>query len=309
MPSATGGRRLTWAQLPLDVVAAIEDLLGGAVVAAISQPGGFSEGLAARVRLADGRRAFVKAVSSVVAPGVAGFHRREIVVTRRLPAVAPVPRLLGALDDGVWVTLAFEEIDGALPAQPWRRDEFDRVLAAATELAYALTPSPVERDVVSQPRLGGWLTLASEGGNGRLASLSPWAAGRLDELVALEQRSGTALAGETLLHGDLYPFNVMLGRDRVFFVDWPHAWIGAAHCDVLTLLSSAALSGMDPQPLADEHPLTRGLEPDRLNVFLAAHAGFLIRLAALAGPTVDPDLLDMATALGRASLDWLRARL
>jgi len=309
MPSATGGRRLTWAQLPLDVVAAIEDLLGGAVVAAISQPGGFSEGLAARVRLADGRRAFVKAVSSVVAPGVAGFHRREIVVTRRLPAVAPVPRLLGALDDGVWVTLAFEEIDGALPAQPWRRDEFDRVLAAATELAYALTPSPVERDVVSQPRLGGWLTLASEGGNGRLASLSPWAAGRLDELVALEQRSGTALAGETLLHGDLYPFNVMLGRDRVFFVDWPHAWIGAAHCDVLTLLSSAALSGMDPQPLADEHPLTRGLEPDRLNVFLATHAGFLIRLAALAGPTVDPDLLDMATALGRASLDWLRARL
>jgi hypothetical protein len=318
MPTATGGRRITWAQVPVDVVTSIEDLLGGRIVAAVSQPGGFSEGLAARVRLADGRRAFVKAVNARVVPGVAGFHRREIAITGRLPAAAPVPRLLGARDDGDWVTLAFEEIDGALPAQPWRRDEFDRVLAGATELAYALTPSPVEHTVLSQPRLGGWLALADkgaadkgaagEGVGGRLASLSPWAAGHIDELVALEQRSGTALAGDTLLHGDLYPFNVMLGRDRVYFVDWPHAWIGAAHCDVLTLLSSAALSGLDPQPLADEHPLTRGLEPDRLNVFLAVHAGFLIRLVVFAGPTVDPNLLDMATALGRASLDWLRRR-
>lgn len=78
---------------------------------------------------------------------------------------------------------------------------------------------------------------------------------------------------------------------------------------MLTLLSSAALSGLDPQPLAEQHPLTHGLEPDRINVFLAAHAGFLMRLVALAGPTLDHNLLDMATALGRASLDWLRARL
>ncbi len=309
MPTATGGHRITWAQVPPDVAASIERLLGGRVVGATSQPGGFSEGLAARVRLHDGRRAFVKAASSLVTPAVARFHRREITVSRRLPVGPPIPRLWDAYDDGIWVALLFDEIDGALPAQPWRRDEFDRVLAAATELASALTPSPVDDTVLGPPRLGGWLMLAGEGRDSQLRSLSPWAAHHLDDLAALEQRAEQALTGETLQHGDLYPFNIMLTHQRVFFVDWPHAWIGAAHCDLLTLLSSASLSGVDPEPIAARHPLTRHLDPDQINVFLAVHAGFLVRLAAAAGPTVDRNLLDMATALGRASLRWLRRRL
>jgi hypothetical protein len=309
MPSATGGQRIAWAQVPANVVTSIEELLGGRVVGAVSQPGGFSEGLAARVRLADGRRAFVKAASSLVAPGVAAFHRREIVISRRLPARAPVSRLLDAYDDGTWVALLFEEIDGVLPAQPWRHDEFDRVRAATTDLALALTPAPIQAGVLGPPRLGGWRALADEGAHGGLASLSPWAASHLDDLAALEERAGPALTGETLLHGDLYPFNVMLTRERVVFIDWPHAWIGAAHCDVLTLLSSASLSGIDPQPFVDTHPLTRDLDPDHINVFLAMHAGFLIRLATIAGPDADRNLVDMAVALGRASLRWLRGRL
>jgi hypothetical protein len=309
MPSATGGQRITWAQVPAEVVAAIEDMLRGRVVGAASQPGGFSEGLAARVRLADGRRAFIKAANSLMAPGVAGFHRREIAIARRLPTRVPVPRLLDAYDDGTWVALLFEEINGTLPAQPWRRVEFDRVLAATTDLARALTPAPIDGTVLGPPRLGGWLTLAADGPTGALTSLSPWAARHLDELAALENHAEQALAGETLLHGDLYPFNIMLTRERVVFVDWPHAWIGAAHCDVLTLLSSASLSGIAPQPLAEQHPLTRNLDPEQINVFLAVHAGFLIRLAMRAGPTVDRNLLDMATTLGQASLSWLQSRL
>ena len=39
----------------------IEEILGAPVVAAHSQPGGFSPGLGARLVLADGRRAFAKA--------------------------------------------------------------------------------------------------------------------------------------------------------------------------------------------------------------------------------------------------------
>jgi Ser/Thr protein kinase RdoA (MazF antagonist) len=240
---------------------------------------------------------------------VARFHRREIAIARRLPAAAPVPRLLDAYDDGTWVALVFEEVDGALPAQPWRRDEFDRVFAAATDLARALTPAPVDASVLGPPRLGGWLTLASQDVTTELRSLSPWAADHLDVLVGLEARAGEALEGDTLLHGDLYPFNVLLTQDRVYFVDWPHAWIGPAYCDVLTLLSSASLSGVDPRPFAAAHPLTRQLDPDQINVFLAAHSGFLMRLAVTAGTAVDHNLLDMATALGQASLRWLRSRL
>lgn len=68
MPPATGDRRIPWAEVPAEVRASIEGLLGGKVVGAVSQPGGFSEGLAARLRLADGGRAFVKPSSAACSP-------------------------------------------------------------------------------------------------------------------------------------------------------------------------------------------------------------------------------------------------
>jgi hypothetical protein len=76
---------------------------------------------------------------------------------------------------------------------------------------------------------------------------------------------------------------------------------------VVPLLSSASLSGIDPQPIADSHPLTRDLDPVQINEVLALHAGFLLRTAASAGPTADPNLVGMMVALGRASLRWLRS--
>ncbi|MEU0929076.1 hypothetical protein [Streptomyces malaysiensis] len=42
---------------------------------------------------------------------------------------------------------------------------------------------------------------------------------------------------------------------------------------------------------------------------LALHAGFLLRTAAGAGPGADPHLIAMMTALGLASLRWLRRRM
>ena len=307
MPQATGSRRVAWEALPDEVTVPIEQLLGGKVVSAISQPGGFSAGLAARVCLANGGRRFIKAANSLTAPAAAAFHRREIAISGRLPGEVSAPRLLDAYDDGIWVVLAFEDIPGHLPAQPWRSDELDRVLAAVTEQAQILTPSPVEEGILAKPRLGGWLALADDAAVKNLERLSPWAAGHLDELAALEENA--SVAGTTLLHGDLYPFNIMLTADRVFVIDWPHAWIGARHCDVVTLLSSASLSGIDPQPIADSHPLTRDLGSSQINEPLALHAGFLLRTAASAGPAGDPNIVSMMVALGRASLNWLRERL
>jgi aminoglycoside phosphotransferase (APT) family kinase protein len=308
-PPITGSRRIDWTRLPADVATAVEQLLGGPIVAAVSQPGGFSEGLAARVRLADGRRAFVKAASVRTAPAAASFHRREAAITRRLPAGAPVPRLLGSFHTGDWVALAFEEIDGCLPTLPWRPDDLDRVLAAATEVAELMTPSPVDAGLLAPPRLGGWEAIAADAtASSRLAALAPWAARHLDRLVRLDQNAASALAGQSLLHGDLYPFNILLAGQRVVFVDWPHAWIGNAGCDVLTVLSSASIGGVDPGPLARRHPLTRDLQAEQVDAFLAAHAGFLLRLATSAGRGGDPRLLETATALGLASLRWLKQR-
>ncbi|MBU3866751.1 aminoglycoside phosphotransferase family protein [Streptomyces sp. 4503] len=308
MPEATGSRRMDWAALPREVTARIEQRLGSPVAQASSQPGGFSAGLAARVRLRNGERAFIKAANSLTAPAEADFHRREIAVSERLPREVPAPRLLDAYDDGTWVVLAFQEIPGHLPAQPWQREELHRALAAVTEMANVLTPSPVDQAILAKPRLGGWSAMAGDAAvRGKVEELSPWAAHHVDQLAALEENA--ALDGATLLHGDLYPFNIMLTADRVFVVDWPHAWIGPRHCDAVTLMSSASLSGVDPRPIAENHPLTRDLDPARINEVLALHAGFLLRTAVAAGPDADPHIVAMMTALGLASLRWLRTRL
>jgi hypothetical protein len=302
-------RRISWRELPAGVAAAVGRLLNGDIVDAAGQPGGFSAGLAVRVRLADGRRAFVKAVSELADPAAAAFQRREIAVTKALAGTGVAPQLIGAYDDGTWVALVLEEIPGRSPAQPWLRGELDRVLDALTVLGRALTPAPAGTAILAPPRLGGWQALARDSEAGRLRRISPWAAGHLGYLAGLEDHAAAATAGDTLLHGDLYHFNLLLTPDRVHIVDWPHAWIGAPHCDVLTLLSSTQLSGIDPQPLAEQHPLTRGLDSLTVNVTLALHAGFLLRAAASAARDADPDLVAAMTALGNASLRWLSSRL
>jgi Ser/Thr protein kinase RdoA (MazF antagonist) len=230
-------------------------------------------------------------------------------VSQQLPPSAPVTRLLDSYDDGDWVALMCEWVDGALPAQPWGDDQLERVLAATADLADALTPSPVNPAVLAGPRLGGWRAIADDGDVAELESLSPWAASRLDTLVALEEQRATALGGATLQHGDLCPFNVLMSADRVYVLDWPHAWVGATFCDALTVLVSAAMSGLDPEPHVARHRLLRDLEPEHIAIFLAAHSGFLTRLATVAGPQADRNLVTMVIALGRASLGWLRNRL
>ncbi|QXE34769.1 hypothetical protein KQY30_11250 [Streptomyces sp. GMY02] len=160
LPSHTGSRRITWDALPRSVAAGIERVLGGTVAMATSRQGGFSDGLAVRLRLTDGRGAFAKAVDSTAAPTVGEFHRREIAVAGALPPGVPAPRLLGSFDDGAWVALVFEDIEGALPAQPWREPELERVLDALTGLADTLTPAPAIGGAERAPRLGGWTRLA-----------------------------------------------------------------------------------------------------------------------------------------------------
>ena len=87
---AAQGVRIEWVQLPAPVRVAIEDVCGAAVVQARTQPGGFSPGLAARVRCANGARYFVKAVSAHANPDTPGLHRQEARVLAALePLITP----------------------------------------------------------------------------------------------------------------------------------------------------------------------------------------------------------------------------
>ena len=150
LPPPDRGVRLDWSDMPSRVRSEIERWLGGAVVGAVTQPTGFSPGVAARLTADDGRRVFVKAVGpepNAIAPKL---HRREISIVTALPRAAAVPRLIWFLDEGEggWVVLAFEDVDGRHPMQPWRIDELDRVVAAMEDLSMVLTPSPLPDNMV-----------------------------------------------------------------------------------------------------------------------------------------------------------------
>src|SRR5581483_4651284 len=99
---------------------------------------------------------------------------------------------LSTFDDGEWVVLLFEDIDGAHPVVPWRDDELARVLAALHDLGVALTPSPVEApsiEVALEPLLTGWRSFASAGTAPKArGGTAPegWAGRHLDDLAALE---------------------------------------------------------------------------------------------------------------------------
>lgn len=86
----------------------------------------------------------MKAVGPTPNPDSPGLHRTEATIAAALPDHALIPRLLGSHDEDGWVALVFTDVDGRMPAQPWRPAELDRVMTAMTDLATALTPATVD---------------------------------------------------------------------------------------------------------------------------------------------------------------------
>ena len=290
------------------------DRLGADVVDAATQPGGFSPGVAARLTLADGRRLFVKAVSSKTNPDSPGMHRREARIAAALPASVPAQRLLDSYDDGDWVALLFEGIDGTAPQTPWQQPELDRVLVAIGELSSTLTPAPIAVEPVSElmPSVfSGWHRLAAsaESRQDDLRGVDPWAQRHLAELVALEAASPDAAAGTTLLHADLRADNILLTPSRVFFVDWPWASHGAAWVDLAFMLPSVAMQhGPKPWEIFDAHPLGRTAPAAAVTAVVAAAAGFMIRGSRLPPPPGLPTVRAFQRDQGVPALEWLRRR-
>jgi hypothetical protein len=309
MTTATGVR-IGWRDLPAHVRTALEAVIGGPVVSAESQPGGFSPGTADRVVTADGRRAFVKAISWAQNAYAPDLHRREAAISAALPASAPVPRLLGSYDDGEWVALVLEDVDGRHPHTPWVPGELTAVLSALTDLAAALTPAPLPGLPTAAQRLGhdfaGWRRLAAD----PPAGLDPWAAAHLAELRAAADRGITAMTGDTLVHGDLRADNLLLRPDgSVVIVDWPWACTGPDWLDTVLLSINVRLFGGDAERVLADLAARTGADPRWFTDVLAGAAGYFLDAARGPTPVGLPTLRGFQRAQGDALLPWLRDRL
>ncbi|MGW1748541.1 aminoglycoside phosphotransferase family protein [Streptomyces sp. NPDC002092] len=309
------GVRTPWEALPAPVRNAVADVLGGTpVVHAVTQPGGFSPGTAARIRTADGRRAFVKAVSADTNPHSPTLHRTEARHTAALPHTVPAPRLLGTYDDGTWVALVLEEIPGRQPHVPWRKRELERVLDAVAELSRTLSPSPVDAPPVAEALaddFSGWQRLRAQEAHELRGRLDEWALAHLSRLAELTADWAAGASGDTLAHADLRADNMLItADDRVVFVDWPHAVRAAPWFDLLVMLPCVrAQGGPDPEEVFTAHPLGREADPAAVTAALAALAGYFVAHALQPPPPGLPTLRAFQRAQGDVALAWLRRRL
>ncbi|WP_204003637.1 phosphotransferase [Micromonospora lutea] len=270
--------------------------------------GGFSPGFASRLTLRGGRRAFVKAVDAQLWPVEASHYRAEAEVAGRLPEGLPVPRLLNRHDDGRWVILVFEQVDGVAPGQPWTASQIRRVVAQAVAFAQATTPSPIELPH-DHPRLGGWAGISLDASSiARLHTVSTWASHHLEQLTAIEQQGLQAAQGDSLVHCDLYPHNVLLSGDRVTFVDWPHARLGTPVIDLIALLTGMAADGIDPEPHLHTALPALNCPPASFDAILAAHTGFLMAGALAPMPTGLQAITKEKLRLATAATQWLQHR-
>jgi aminoglycoside phosphotransferase (APT) family kinase protein len=297
--------RLRWSDIPDSLRRRAEQAVATPLREIASAPGGFTPGVASAVEGASGARFFVKAIARHTSD-VAGDYLREALLAEALPPSVPSPRLLWWHDDGVWIVMLFEYIEGRTPDLA----DLGPVMAAVAALGETPSPAGLPRLVDEYDAdFAGWRGIASDGTWPSAVAACPDLAGAsIDVLAAREKRWSDAADGTALVHGDLRLDNMILAADGVRIVDWPNACTGAAWFDLVLMTPSLAMHGVDVEHLIGEHPLTRDADPEDLDTVLVAAAGLFVSRSLLPPPPTAPAVRDFQRAQAHALLAWLGNR-
>jgi hypothetical protein len=121
-------------------------------------------------------------------PDSPNLYRQEAKVVQAMSAGLPVPHLIEVIDDGEWVVLVFEEIEGRPPPLPWSLADLRAVFVALDELAELAAPSLMRSLPSLGERLGaslsGYRRLA--GGDPAVERIDAWSRRHLQRLAELE---------------------------------------------------------------------------------------------------------------------------
>jgi hypothetical protein len=281
--------RIHYEDLSPAVREAADIALGSPVVrAAPPVTSGFTNAYAGGVLLSDGRRAFLKASGPEFAFPVLSLGREAQVLEALGEQIPAVPMIgAGAATDGGQV-LGLEWVDGHLPGLPWTRDEIAPVLAACERVAEvpsaalaALTRGHVVNDLLEDRKLRDAVTngMALPGS---LELLPPWLPSRIDEVVGLAADHDVLRLGDHLIHFDLRPDNLLIGRgaggatERAYVLDWNWVTLGPAWCDWVGLVPTMHAQGHDLAELLDSTPLSRSADPHAVDVWLALLAVYML---------------------------------
>ncbi|MCX6395615.1 MAG: hypothetical protein NTV23_03945 [Propionibacteriales bacterium] len=300
VPHGKTALRLEWKFLPKEVRALVEDELGSPVVKAESRNGGFTAGFASVLTGADGSQVFVKAASKVAQAEIAASYSEEIDTVVALGDGVPAPRLDWFSRQESWVLLGFEAVPSRQPRRPWRPPELDRALDLAETIAAATRTIPSGLALV--PLVRDLPTLVT----GWSAVPTTWP--HHDEAAALAARLGT-LPADHFVHADLRDDNILFAADgRTLACDWNWPALGTIWQDTVDLLISAHGDGLDAEAVLATRDLTRDVEPDHIDAWLAGVCGYMLAATQRPAPPTSPYLRVHQQWTADAAWSWLTQR-
>jgi hypothetical protein len=301
VPHGRTARRLDWMLLPPMTRRLVEDRFGTPVVDATSSTSGYTPGLASVLTGADGRKIFLKAASKKAQRPFAAAYSEEIRKLRSLPSRLPVPRLLWAHEDDLWVVLALEYVEGRSPVRPWQPDELEATLDTLELLAQTLTPPPLALDTFAHD-FRGFL----EGWDHVRGTAPDWP--HLDEAAELAARFEEATAGNSVVHTDARDDNFVIRGGRAYLCDWNWPVVGAAWIDTVTLLMTAYGDGVDADAVLARRRLTRNVDPADVDSLLALFCGYFLQRRDDPVPNSSPYLRLHQDWCAEVTWSWLAQR-
>jgi hypothetical protein len=311
---ADTSRRPAWSDLPSAVRAAVGRLGGGSVQAAAPPVrSGFTGSYAGLVTTEAGRRLFAKA-GAPEQPHVVRALAQEAFVLEALPAGIPAPGLVGFDSVEGWSVLVLEVVAGEMPGRPWTPKDVEAVHRACLTMAelgtpWGLTGPGFGHDLSVDPAILAVARALADGSFDVAADQPRWLVQHGKRVGALVLGAEGRFDGETLCHGDLRPDNLLVDGSRATILDWN--WVGAAApwVDWVGLLPLMTAQGIDTDALLVSSPLTRDVDPEAIDAFLATLAAYLLGgYRAPPPPGCTPALRRHQLLMAHVFLELLRRR-
>ncbi len=280
--------RAAWAETPEPVRRAVAEALGTAIVGHTDLHGGMSPGPAAGLRLADGRRVFVKAVSAEVRAHNHRMILQEAAILDALPTSVPAPRRLATVEHGPWAVLATTWAAG-VTGTSWTDTSIEAVTRACRTASGHRAPMTLPPVAARIFDFDGWTRLLERGvGDDWEAAHAGLAA---DVVAGWEHWT----AGDALVHRDIRLDNTTVddaGEGSAVLLDWAYAAAGAPWIDLAQLAADVVATGhaLGQQAAADQaYRLLRTLPPEASR-FVVGLAGMWSIRAAVVPDTFNPSI-------------------
>lgn len=248
-----------WRSVPLAVRREVGRTLASEVARAMRVYGGYSATPTFRLRLADGRRAFFKAISPSSTEFAHIAHTREERVYRELRSfiVHWAPAFYGAFEIDDWRVMLLEDL-GPKTAPPWKPNTIRSVARAFGDFhretqhgdfpewlgrpqSQLMTPDQlwqtvydVDRDAVAN--------LAGPAAD----EARRWLDNALPTLMRVSQTIGEVGQPYSLIHRDVRSDNLRWTSGGLRLLDWPHPGVGPAEYDIVEFAQSVEVEGGPP---------------------------------------------------------------